>query len=174
MLEVGDVTARVRELVRLLLLLLRRGELLLNEAHLVARERVALLQDLVSDRLLARIERAKPRRLRGDGPAGGPHAVDDLHALLANPRRERDLFEQVPEAAGLEHDTDDVRPVRLVIAYKLFGEHPFGAGLERLEVHESRPGHAQLRAELDQLRAFGVEVRLDPVDPSTEDSRCSR
>ena len=134
MLQVGDVAADARQLVRPLLLLLRRGDLLLDEADLVPGERVALREHLVGDRLLARLERPQPRRLGGDRPARRADPVDDRDRLLANPGRERDSLKQVTEPPRLEHHADDVRPVALVVADQLAGQHRLGAGLERLEV----------------------------------------
>ena len=168
MLKAGDVTAHVRELAGLGAPARGHGDPLSEQADLDAGEGVALGEHLLGQRLLADLEGPEPHGLGRDLAPGTLDRGDDAHVLLADPGGEGDLLEQVPEAAGLEDDADDVRVIGLVVVDELRGEHLLGPRLEGLELGEARAGGVELGADLEQLGPLGVEVGLDRGHPMLE------
>src|SRR5437660_1103687 len=82
--------------------------------------------------------------------------------LLADSLRKRDPLEQVVEAMRLKDHADDVRPVGFVVADQLRGEDALCTCLECLQLRQPRSRRVELLAELQQLRALGIQVGLDP------------
>ena len=97
---------------------------------------------------------------------GGLVPVGEL-AAAALPRA-TGRVEQVPEAAGLENDADDVGLVGLVGVDQLLREDVLGMGLERLQLGQPGAGSDQFAAQYEELSALGVQLRLDASDPAVE------
>ena len=115
----------------------------------------------------ADLERAEAGRLGGDGAAGGADTGRRPgRPACGSAARRRDPLEQVRNPRGVEHDADDVGAVGLVVADELLGEHALGVRFERLELREPRARGVSSPAQLEQLGALGVEVGLDPVEPT--------
>ena len=109
-------------------------------------------------------ERAQTNRLRGHRASYRANCLHDLDVLLLDLRGERDPLEQVLKAAGVEHDADEVRTVRLVAVDQLPGQHRLVPDLICLELGKSLPGCFELDAGAVQFGDLRVQLGLDSSD----------
>jgi hypothetical protein len=119
------------------------GHLLAQEGGAQRRLLVALVENLVGQRPVARLQDGEAVGLPGHLGPRGPRDPHDVRVLMGDPLHERHLVQQVVEAVGVEDDRRQVRLGALIGGHQVGGQCLGGQVEPVLERHQVVAGGQQ-------------------------------